>query len=91
MTASEALDLDDVAVIVADLSGRPVRRQIISDEEQAARMAQRGLAPVAMEIALGLYRAARAGEFAASDPMLATLLGREPMTLRAVLAAGSDG
>lgn len=91
LTASEALDLDDVAAIVADLYGRPVRRQIISDEEQAARMAQRGVAPVAIEIALGLYRAARAGEFAASDPMLATLLGREPMTLRAVLAAGSDG
>jgi NAD(P)H dehydrogenase (quinone) len=37
-----------------------------------------------------MYRAARAGEFAAVDPTLASLLGRAPTSLRDVLAAGGD-
>lgn len=46
--------------------------------------------PGVIAITLGMYRAARAGEFAAADPTLATLLGGKPTTLREVLAAGSD-
>ena len=90
LTAPDALDLGDVAAILADLHGRPVERQIIADEEQAAAMAQRGVSRSAIEITLGLYRAARAGEFAAVDPALAKLIGRKPMTLREVLTAGRD-
>lgn len=90
LTAAEALDLDDVAAILAELHRRPVERQMITDEQHAATLAERGVPPTAVEIALGLYRAARAGEFATVDPALGALLGRRPMTLREVLAAGSD-
>jgi NAD(P)H dehydrogenase (quinone) len=91
LTASEALDFGDVAAIVADLLGRPVERRIITDEEQDQRMTASGLPPPVIAITLGMYRAARAGEFAAVDPTLATLLGRQPTTLRKMLAAAKDG
>ena len=42
-------------------------------------------------MALGLYIAARNGEFATVDPMLEQLLGRAPVTLRALLAESDDG
>lgn len=88
LTATEALDLDDVANILADLHGKSVERRVISDAEQAKGMTGRGVPAGAVEMALGLYRAARAGEFAAVDPTLEVLLGRAPMTIRQVLASG---
>jgi uncharacterized protein YbjT (DUF2867 family) len=91
LTASQALDLDDVAAILADIHGKPVRRETVSDEDYAARMAANGAPPAVIDITLSMYRAARAGEFAAVDPTLASLLGRAPAPLRDVLAAGSDG
>jgi hypothetical protein len=39
----------------------------------------------------GSFAASRAGEFAATDPTLATLLGREPTTMAAVLRAELSG
>lgn len=90
LTASEALDLEDIAAILAEQHGRPIQRQIITDKDQAAKMAEHGVPPGAIEITLGLYRAARAGEFQTVDPMLADLLGRKPMTVRDVLAEGND-
>lgn len=86
LTASEALDLADVAAMLTDIGGRKIERRVVSDEDQAAGMRAAGLPPVVIDIASGMYRAARAGEFAAVDPTLATLIGREPIPLRDVLA-----
>ncbi len=91
LTASEALDLADIADLLTDLGGRPVRRHVVTDADLADRMADRGVPSGAIDITLGLYRAARAGEFAAVDPTLAILLGREPTTLRDLLATGGGG
>ncbi len=90
LTASEALDLDDVAGLLADLHGKPVRRQVISDEDLAAGMAAHGVPPVVVEITTAMYRAIRAGEFAMADPTLASLLGRSPTRLRDVLGGNLD-
>ena len=90
LTASEALDLSDVAAILSDLNEKPIQRCTVTEEEQAAKMADRGVSAAAIEFTLGLYRAARSGEFEAVDPTLANLLGRKPTTVRSVLAAGSD-
>lgn len=91
LTASDALDLQDVARLLTGPGGAPVRRRVIDDEEQATRMADRGVPPGAVAVMLGLYRAARAGEFAAVDPTLAALLGRRPTPLSDVLASRDDG
>jgi len=86
LTAHEALDFGDIAKILTDLSGHPVERRTIADSELEACLAARGMSPAIIAITLGMYRAARAGEFAATDPTLANLIGREPITLREVLA-----
>ena len=86
LTAAESLDLSDIAALLSERAGRPVERRIVSDDEQAAKLTRLGLPPAVVEISLGLYRAARAGEFARTDSTLATLIGRQPSTLRDVLA-----
>lgn len=90
LTAGAALDMADIAAILAELHGKPVRRDMIGDDEQVVLMARRGVPEPAIAIMMGLYRAARAGEFAAVDPTLANLIGREPMTVRAMLSAGDE-
>ena len=41
------------------------------------------------DMLIGMFRAARAGEFAAVDPTLEQLLGRRPTALREVLRAAT--
>lgn len=87
LTAREALDFGDIAKILGDLSGHPVKRQIIADDALEALLVAKAVPSAVIAITLGMYRAARAGEFAATDPTLAALIGREPKTLREVLAS----
>ncbi len=81
-----------MAGIASEVWGRPIRRLVITDEEQRAGMAARGLPPVVADITLGLYRANRSGEFATVDPTLERLLGRPPISLRDFIVekAGHD-
>ena len=55
-------------------------------EEWKAGAVASGMPPAAADFTLGMYRAARRGEFAVTHPALADLLGREPRSARAVLA-----
>ena len=87
LTASDALDLEDLTAIASDLARQPMRRLVVSDDAMRAKLVARGLPPQVVRIALGLYQASRAGEFATVDPTLASLLGRKPLTMRDVLAA----
>lgn len=91
LTASAAYDLADVATMLSEVTGRPVTRKIISDDEHKDRLAQKGAPPGMVNMALGIYRAARAGEFASTNTLLAELIGREPVTLRDVLAQRREG
>lgn len=90
LTAAESLDFTDIAALLSELHGRPIVRQVVSGDDQAKRMAGMGLPQTVIDITLGLYRAASAGEFAAVDPTLAALIRRRPMALREVLARGND-
>ena len=86
LTASEALDFGDLATIASTLLGKPIARVVLSDEELREKMVANGVPAGAIDIVLGLYRAARNGEFSTSDPTLERLLGRPPMTMRALMA-----
>ena len=87
LTAPEAFTMAEIAEIASELTGREIRHVTISDGEwRAARVAQGTPAPMA-EMLLGMYRAARRGDFAAVDPTLEKLLGRRPQTMREVLGA----
>ncbi len=91
LTASRALDLDEVVRIMAKHRTEPIRRQILSDEEQIAAMTARGVPPGAIDATLGLYRAARAGEFAGTDPTLLSLIGRPPIEVVDTLGITQPG
>ncbi|RQX05847.1 NmrA family NAD(P)-binding protein [Micromonospora inaquosa] len=85
LTASEMLDLEAVAAILSDITGRAVERVVVDDDEWRASAIARGMPAAAADFTLGLYRAAREKEFAVTDPTLGTLLGHRPTSARSVL------
>lgn len=87
LTALEAVDLAGVARIASEVTGRPVRRVVISDDEYRAGLVDHGVPAPAADMLVGLFEASRNGEFAAVDPTLAELLGRKPLTVQELLAA----
>jgi len=87
LTAPEAFTMADLAAIASELTGREIKRVIVSDEEWLEAKAAEGVPLQMAEMLLGTYRAARRGDFAAIDPTLEALLGRRPRTMRDVLAA----
>ena len=86
LTAGTAHDLADMAAMASDALGRPVRRELISEDDLSAAMKARGAPDGAVAMLIGLHRAAAAGEFAAVDPTLERLLGRPPVALRERIA-----
>ncbi|WP_368497040.1 NAD(P)H-binding protein [Herbiconiux sp. A18JL235] len=85
LTAPELLDLEQVASILSDITGRSIRRVVVDDEEWKAAAVARGLPPMVADFSLGMCLAARAGEYAVSDPTLESLLGRPATPARATL------
>lgn len=85
LTGPAALDLNDLAATITELTGRPIRRIIADDEEFAARMAAHGAPTERVALTMGIFRAARRGEFATTTADLDTLLGRPARSARTVL------
>ncbi|MFI7391444.1 NmrA family NAD(P)-binding protein [Streptomyces tendae] len=85
LTASRALTFDDIAALASEVTGRRFTRSTAPEAAFRDRLVAQGVpAPYADQF-LGIFAAARAGEFAAADPALAALLGREPAGMREVL------
>jgi NAD(P)H dehydrogenase (quinone) len=87
LTASETLDLDDIAAIVSDLAHRPIRRIVVPDAQYRAGLVAHGLPEERADMFVGLFRASRQGEFNRVAPDLARLIDRPTMSLRDVLKA----
>ncbi len=87
LTGSEMLDLAGIAAIASEVTGRPIRRIVVSDDEFRSRLLAQGTPEPVIDIQLGFYAASRQGEFARVDPTLARLTGRPPMPMRDVLQA----
>lgn len=85
LTATETVDLAGVAAILSDITGRAVTRVVLGDEEWKAAAVERGMPEAAADFTLGLFRAARQGEFAVTDPTLETALGRPTTSVRSVI------
>jgi uncharacterized protein YbjT (DUF2867 family) len=80
-----ALDLDDVARIAGEVTGRPVERVVVPDEQWHGQLIGHGVPEPQADLLLGLFLASRAKEFAETGPALGRLLGREPQDLRGFL------
>lgn len=90
LTASEAVDMAGVADMTSELSGRSIKRVVVSDAAYKASMVANGVPEAAADMLVGLFAAARRGDFAATDPTLARMLGRSPTSLRATLEPVAD-
>jgi NAD(P)H dehydrogenase (quinone) len=85
LTAADQLDFADVAGILSELTGRKIRRVVVSDEEWKESAIAGGLPAPAADFTLGMFRAARRGEFAVTDPTLERVLGRPATSARSVI------
>jgi uncharacterized protein YbjT (DUF2867 family) len=81
LTAADVFDLEQVARVLGDVSGRRVRRVVVDDEQWQADMVARGVPEGRATLLLGMFLASRRGEFAATDPALEALLGRPATSL----------
>src|SRR5690349_2428625 len=86
LTAGAAVTFDDIAAMASELTGREVRRVVMDDEEWVAAQVAHGSAEPMARMLLGFFQAARQGAFAGVDQLLGELLGREPRTVRDLLA-----
>lgn len=77
LTGAEAVDMAGIAAIASELTGRPIRRVVVSDEEYRASLIARGLPGHAADQLLGIFIASRQQRrFTLVDPTLARLIGR---------------
>ncbi len=86
LTACDAIDLEGIAAIASELTGRTITRVIATNEQFRESLISRHLPGPVAEMFVGLFAASRKREFAAVDPTLERLLGRPPMSMREVLA-----
>ena len=87
LTGPEAVDFEQVAQMVGDLVGRPVRRVVVEPDEYRETLIGRGVPAHAADLLLGFFPAARRGDFAPADPTLGELLGRPATPIADVLRA----
>jgi NAD(P)H dehydrogenase (quinone) len=85
LTAPETLDFAAVAGLLSEITGRAVTRVVVDDEEWKAGAVRAGMPAGAAEFTLGIFRAARRGEFAVTDPTLERVIGHPATSVRSAL------
>ncbi len=85
LTATETFDTDGVAQIASEITGRPIRRRVVSDDEFRSNLIAHGTPEAGANMLVGVFAASRQGDFAKTDPTLSRLLGQSPTPLRDVL------
>jgi uncharacterized protein YbjT (DUF2867 family) len=85
LTGPDALDLADIADVLTKLTGTTIRRTVAEDDEWAAGLVAHGVPQAQTAMMVGLFRAARRGEFAAVSPVMGDLLGRPATPVSAFL------
>ena len=91
ITAPAAPTFADIAQIASDISGRTITFELQDTDEWLAQQLATGQQEPMARFLLGMYEAAEQGFFAATDPLLTQLLGREPRTVRDELALAIGG
>ncbi|MDE9364782.1 NmrA family NAD(P)-binding protein [Luteipulveratus sp. YIM 133132] len=85
LVAPTTWDFAGVAEVLSELTGRTITREVVDDDEWVRSMAASGMPQERAEFTLGMFRAARAGEFDVTDPTLERLIGRPATPVRATL------
>jgi NAD(P)H dehydrogenase (quinone) len=87
ITANAAPTFAEAAVIAAELRGETVKVEVVEPEAWVAAQVAAGTPEFMARFTLGIYQAAEQGFFAGVDPLLGELLGREPRSVRDLLAS----
>ena len=90
LTADAAVTFGDIAGIASELTGRGIQRVVVDDDVWVAGQVAHGTPEFLARFLLGTFQAAREGRFADVDPLLGKLLGRQPRTVRDLLAERLD-
>ena len=85
LTASTAPTFGDLATTASELTGRTTTLEVVDPDDWVAAQVTAGQPHAAAVFLLGMFEAAAGGFFAGTDPLLATLLHREPRTVRDAL------
>lgn len=86
LTANAAPTFEEIAAIASSLTSRAVKCIVMDEKEWIATQVAAGQPEFVARFMLGMYQAAKGGFFAGVDPLLGTLLKREPRTVRELLA-----
>jgi NAD(P)H dehydrogenase (quinone) len=82
VTGPEALDLSQVAAIVAAEVGRPLRYQPTSDEEHSRLTQAAGIPKTVGDFFIGFFQTVRKGPYTEVLPTVESLLGRAGTSYR---------
>jgi NAD(P)H dehydrogenase (quinone) len=80
----------ELASIVTELTGRPLRYKKLTRDEHAKLLAAAGLPPFVIDAVLGFNQAAARGYHEVNAPTVAELTGRPPISVQSFLAAHRD-
>lgn len=86
LTGGAASTFGEVAATASEVTGRSVRFERVDAEEWIEAQIAAGSPEPMARFLLGMYEAAAGGFFAGTDPLLGTLIGHEPHTVRDELA-----
>jgi uncharacterized protein YbjT (DUF2867 family) len=90
ITANAAPTFNDIAGIASELTNRTIGFAAIGEDSWVAAQVAAGQEEFMARFMLGMYQAAHEGFFAGVDPLLGVLLGREPQTVRDLLATPAE-
>jgi uncharacterized protein YbjT (DUF2867 family) len=85
LTGTQALTFDELAKVATTVTGRTITRTTASDADLRAQLIGNGVPEETADQFVGIFAAARAGEFSTVDPTLGDLIGHEPLSFEAVL------
>ena len=88
ITATAAPTFEEIALLASELTGRTITFEVSDPEKWVAAEVANGQPEFMARFLLGMFQAAEKGFFAGVDPLLGTLLGREPRTVRDQLSQG---
>lgn len=86
LTAPAAPRFADLTGPASEVAGRPIGFEIIDAEHWVRLAVEAGQPEMRARFSLTIFQAAERGFFAGTDPLLGTLLGREPLSVREALA-----
>ena len=82
VTGPELLSSDDVAALLSEISGKPVRAVSIDDAMLGARLRNQHVPAELTQFLIGFGKARREGVFAVKTSIVKTITGHEPMAMR---------